>query len=75
MLEAAYNFTDGVELVLRYDRFDPLTDREKDELSRLIIGFELHPYSFIEIRPQYRMQMEDPKIANDSFVVQFHLYY
>ncbi|GAB4296134.1 MAG: hypothetical protein Kow0098_19020 [Ignavibacteriaceae bacterium] len=75
MIEAAYRIVKGLEAVLRYDRFDPNDKVDNDDLSRLIIGFEIFPYSFIEIRPQYRMQIEEPKIDNDSFVMQFHLYY
>jgi len=75
MIEAAYSLVKGLDAVVRYDRFDPLTSRENDDISRLIVGFEFHPYSFVEIRPQYRFQMEHPSIMNDTFLVQFHLWY
>ncbi|MGE5812165.1 MAG: hypothetical protein ACM339_11725 [Ignavibacteria bacterium] len=75
MIEGAYQIIKGLEAVLRYDRFDPFSDLETDAVSRLIIGFEVFPYSFIEIRPQYRLQMEDPSVDNDSFVLQFHFWY
>ena len=75
MIEASYRLIKGLEAAVRYDRFDPLTSREKDDVSRLIVGFEFHPYSFVEIRPQYRFQMEHPSIMNDTFLIQFHLWY
>ncbi len=75
MIEAAYRIVKGLEAVVRYDRFDPLTSRTKDDISRLIVGFEFHPYSFVELRPQYRFQMENPSIKNDTFLIQFHLWY
>ncbi len=75
MVEGSYRIIKGLNAVVRYDRFDLSTDSEKNDVSRLTVGFEFIPYSFIEIRPQYRIQMEDPKIDNDSFVLQFHLYY
>lgn len=75
MIEGAYRLFKGVEAVVRYDRFDPLTDVDKDDISRLIVGFEIHPYSFIEVRPQYRFQMEHPEITDDTFLVQLHLWY
>jgi hypothetical protein len=75
MIEASYTLIKGLDAVIRYDRFDPSASREKDDLSRFVVGFEFHPYSFIEIRPQYRIQIEDPKIKNDLFLVQFHLWY
>jgi hypothetical protein len=75
MIEAAYRIIKGIEAIVRYDRFDFSTDVTDDELSRLVLGFEIFPYSFIEIRPQYRIQMEKPSVKNDAIVVQFHFYY
>jgi hypothetical protein len=75
MIEAAYNIIKGLEAVVRLDRFDPNSKVSKDELTRVVIGFEIFPYSFIEIRPQYRIQMEDPSVDNDSALIQFHIFY
>ena len=75
MVKGNYQIVKGLEAVLRYDRFDPNNDITDDELSRLVVGFEFYPYSFIEIRPQYRIQMETPTVDNNSFIVQFHFYY
>jgi len=75
MVEVAYRVIKGLEAVVRFDRFDPNSDIDKDELTRLVIGFEIFPYSFIEIRPQYRLQMEDPSVDNDSALIQFHIWY
>lgn len=75
MIEGAYRITKGLEGVVRYDRFDRNINNSNDELQRLIVGVELYPYSFIEILPQYRLQWETPEVKNNSFVMQFHLYY
>ena len=75
MVKGNYQIVKGLEAVVRYDRFDPNNKISKDELSRWIIGFEFYPYSFIEVRPQYRIQMETPSVDNDSFILQFHFYY
>jgi hypothetical protein len=75
MVEGSYKIIKGLEAVVRYDRFDLNVDSEMNDVSRITIGFEFIPYSFIELRPQYRLQIEDPKIDNDSFVLQFHLWY
>jgi hypothetical protein len=77
MIEGAYQIIKGLEAVIRYDRFDPFSDLEDDAVSRLIFGFEIFPYSFIELRPQFRLQMEeeDPSVDNNSFVLQFHFWY
>lgn len=75
MLEASYGILSGLDAVVRYDRIDPNFDLSKDESSRFVLGFEFQPYSFIEIRPQYRLQIENPSVDNDSFVLQFHFWY
>ena len=75
MVEAAYGLFTGLEAVVRFDRIDYNADVSSDEISRLIFGFEFHPYSFIEIRPQYRLVLEDPSVDNDSFVLQLHFWY
>jgi hypothetical protein len=75
MAEAAYTIILGLEAVVRYDRFDPNTSHSEDELQHIIVGFEWYPYSFIEIRPQYRFMLENPKVNNDSAVIQFHFWY
>ena len=75
MVEAAYGVLTGLDAVVRFDRIDYNADISSDEVSRLVFGFEFHPYSFIEIRPQYRLVIEDPSIDNDSFVLQIHFWY
>lgn len=75
MIEASYKIVKGLDAVVRYDRFDPLTEVDKDDISRVIVGFEFFPYSFIEMIPQYRIQMEHPEVTDNTFLVQLHLYY
>ena len=75
MIEGAYTITKGLEAVVRYDRFDKDINSPGNELKRLITGFEFYPFSFIEIKPQYRFQWETPEVKNNSFVLQFHFYY
>ena len=75
MAEAAYVLLMGLEAVLRYDRIDPNTDLDSDEIQRVIVGLEWFPYAFIEIRPQYRFIIEDPSQKNNSAVIQFHFWY
>jgi hypothetical protein len=75
MVKGNYQIIKGLEAAVRYDRFDPNDNVNKDKAQRWIFGFEIYPYSFIEIRPQYRLQIENPDIKNNSFIVQFHFYY
>lgn len=75
MIEVSYQIISGLETILRYDRIDLNNMVDNDETSRLIVGFEFFPYSFIEVRPQYRFIFEEPSVNNDSFVLQFHIWY
>ncbi len=75
MVQGAYVLFKGLEAVVRYDLFNPNISVSNDQVSRIVAGFEFFPYSFIEIRPQYRFQFETPQVKNDSFVLQFHFYY
>ena len=73
--QAAYVIIIGLEAIVRYDWMDPNIDISNDEIGHLVLGLEFVPYSFVEIRPQYRFIIEDPNIDNDAVVIQFHLYY
>ncbi|MBM4171031.1 MAG: hypothetical protein FJ214_04085 [Ignavibacteria bacterium] len=75
MVEVSYLLNVGLEAIMRYDRFDPNTNADKDEHAHLTIGLEFFPYSFIELRPQYRIKIEEPEVSNNSFVLQFHFWY
>ncbi len=75
MVEATYQLMVGLDAVVRYDRFDPNINISNDDHAHLILGFEFFPYSFIEIRPQYRFDIEHPDVANNAFVLQFHFWY
>jgi hypothetical protein len=73
--QVAYVIIIGLEAIVRYDWMDPNIDVSNDEIGHLIVGFEFVPYSFIEIRPQYRFLIEEPKVDNDAVVLQLHFYY
>lgn len=75
-VETSYRLIHGVDFVARYDRFVPNTKNGKDFSSHIILGFDLFPYSFVEIKPQFRFNLENQKIEkNNSFVLQFHFWY
>ncbi|MFN3871484.1 MAG: hypothetical protein ACK4R9_00690 [Ignavibacterium sp.] len=77
MIEGAYRILTGFDIVIRYDRLDVSAEIQNDEISQLIFGVEFQPYSFIEIRPQYRFVTDyaNRDLKNDSFVLQFHFWY
>lgn len=75
MLQASYVIMLGLEAIVRYDRMDPDINVVDDDIAHLVVGFEFIPYSFIEIRPQYRFILEHPSINNDAAVIQIHFWY
>jgi hypothetical protein len=75
MIEASYKIVKGVEAVVQYTRFDPSKHTYNDDHSRVVIGGTFYPYSFMEIIPQYRIQMQHPNAKNNAFLIQFHLFY
>ncbi|MEJ5351548.1 MAG: hypothetical protein WHS65_08155 [Melioribacteraceae bacterium] len=75
MIEAALQLMVGLDAIVRYDNFNPNTIKKNDEHSRIILGVEFFPFSFVELRPQYRIQLENPEARNNSFVLQFHFWY
>ena len=75
MIQTSYVILEGLEAIARYDRFEPDITTSKDNVAHLIVGFEFIPYSFIEIRPQYRFIIENPSVNNDAVVLQMHIWY
>lgn len=73
MVEASYVLFKGLEAVVRYDRFDPITSVTGGDVSRLNVGFGFYPYSFVELIPEYRFQF--PSANNNSAFLQFHFFY
>lgn len=80
--EVDYRAIHGLWLVGRFDVFDPLQGVSDDDaspatntLKRIILGLEFFPYSFVEVRPQYRLLIEQPTISNDQALVQMHLWF
>lgn len=76
MLESSVRIDRGVDFVVRYDRAISDLNNKTNYSSHLILGFELFPYSFIGVKPQFRFNFENPKVEkNNSFVLQFHFWY
>jgi len=86
-LEANLRLVEGVWVVGKLDYFDG--DRNRDNVptplgqrlpprtnsfKRYTIGVEFFPYSFVEVRPQYRINSETTSIDNNEFLVQFHFW-
>lgn len=74
MIEATYNVLVGLDAVVRYDKLETGLSTGDTKFAHLILGVEFFPYSFVEVRPQYRINYagDDKK---GSFVLQFHFWY
>ncbi len=73
--EAAYTVTPGVDLKASYDFYDPDTDYMTGASSRYSFGFEFFPIAGVEIRPMYRILVEEPtNVKNNEFHFLFHIY-
>ncbi len=78
MVELSYRITRGLEAMVRYDGFQfskDNSDATNNKYSHFIIGMNWYPYSFLDIMPQYRIYSETPSVANNAFLVQFHIWY
>lgn len=76
MIETSYRIRNGIDFVARYDRVVEDLNLRNNYSSHIILGFDFYPYSFVEIKTQYRLTLENPKIdRNNSFVLQFHFWY
>lgn len=66
---------DGIWAVVKYDIFDPARGISNDDVSRLTLGLEIFAYPMVEIRPQYRIEMEDANVDNNLMLIQLHFWF
>jgi len=74
-IEANYVVTPGVDLKVAYDYYDPDKDVKDGAMSRYSFGVEFFPVSGVEIRPMYRVIVEEPEnYSNNEFQIMLHFY-
>jgi hypothetical protein len=74
-VEADYLLTQGVDLKVGYEYYDPDTKYKTGTESRFVLGLELYLISGIELRPLYVIRKEEPVDApNDQYILMMHLY-
>lgn len=56
----------GVNVKLRYDWQDGNVKKLDDHRHRLTFGVEVHPYTFVEVIAQYRLNLEPESHARDD---------
>ena len=76
--EPSRQVVSGVDLKIGYEYYDPNTNLKDGSFSRITIGAEFFPMSGLEIRPLYRINLEDlpteQKLNNDEVQLMFHFY-
>lgn len=74
-VEADYVLTQGLDLKLGYEFYDPDTRYLTGTESRIVAGLEFFPISGVELRPTYVIRTESPNdTPNDQLLVMLHLY-
>lgn len=73
--EANYLVTPGVDLKVAYDFYDPDKDVKDGAMTRYSFGVEFFPVSGVEVRPMYRVVVEEPEnYSNNEFHIMLHFY-
>jgi hypothetical protein len=75
--EMDYMVVQGLDLKFIYDFYDLDIDLQTGAFSRYSFGFEFFPISGVEVRPLYRINMEEPeadKVDNNEIHMLVHFY-
>ena len=76
--ELAWEIIQGVQLIGKYDFFDPKTDWLSGAVSRYTIGAEIYPLNIMEIKLQIRMNQIDKDNAttpDPEYLIQTHFWF
>ncbi len=74
--ELNYMVRQGIDLKLGYEFYDPDNVRQNGSFGRITVGAELFVLSGVELRPLYRINMEQPtEVSNNEFQMMFHYYF
>ncbi|KAB2924585.1 MAG: hypothetical protein F9K22_06125 [Bacteroidetes bacterium] len=73
--EANYVITEGIDLKVGYEFYDPNDARQDASVSRISVGAEFFPLTGVEVRPVYRINRESlTELSNDELHVMFHFF-
>ena len=76
--ELAWEVIQGMQLIGKYDFFDPQTDLLSGAISRYTLGAEIYPFNIMEIKLQVRMnQIDKDNIKNPDpeYLIQSHFWF
>jgi hypothetical protein len=76
--ELNYMVSPGVDVKVGFEYYDPDTDLKNGSFSRITLGAELFVLSGLEIRPAYKINLENlpsgANVDNDEMQLMFHFY-
>ena len=73
--EVIYMLSNGIDLKVGYDFYDPNKDLKTGSSGRITIGGEFFPMSGVELRPLYHINQEKPTdVSNNDFQLMFHFF-
>ena len=76
--EIAWEIIQGVQLIGKYDYFDPKTELQTGSISRYTLGAEIYPLNIMEIKLQMRMNQVDLNNAaatDPEYLIQTHFWF
>ena len=76
--ELAWAIIQGIQLIGKFDFFDPNTNLQDGSIARYTIGAEIYPLNIMEIKLQIRMNdvdMENAANKDPEYLIQTHLYF
>ncbi len=76
--EIAWEIIQGVQLIGKYDFFDPKTDWKTGSISRYTFGAEIYPLNIMEIKIQMRMNqvdLDNAATTDPEYLIQTHFWF
>ena len=68
--------TQGIDIKIGYEFYDPDLDITNGSFTRALVGAEIFLLSGVEFRPLYRINLEEPTdVSNNEFQAMLHLYF
>jgi len=76
--EIAWEIIQGVQLIGKYDYFDPKTDWQTGSISRYTFGAEIYPLNIMEIKLQARfnqLDQDNSTTPDPEYLIQTHFWF
>ena len=76
--EIAWKVIQGVQLIGKYDFFDPNTNLQDGSVSRYTLGVEIYPLNIMEIKLQTRfnqIDLDNADTPDPEYLIQTHFWF